>query len=248
MMRMYHAAMTGRHDPTSTSPVAGARHGLANRRLRFLASGALLVGLASCSGRDQEDPQIERVRNLTATVHTVTDAGLTLDESATPQQVVYALLQAIKDDVRAGNDQEARREAIDRQLALCAPEEIDLRFGGRRSIESREEGIYRVVRYWGAVVSYYVDDLDGNVETMTGDMEVSTLPRGRANRAGTAELRKVILTLADPQAPDDPRRRARLRVDLAKESNHWRVCHVGYEPRPVVKAPITTSTGDSNNS
>ncbi|MCH7701433.1 MAG: hypothetical protein IID37_07070 [Planctomycetes bacterium] len=237
MMRTYDAATIGRSDATSRSPIAGVK-----RWLRWCASGALLVSLVSCNGRDQEDPLIERVRSLTATVRTVTDAGLTLDENATPQQVVYALLQAIKDDVRAGNNQEERREAIDRQLALCAPQEIDLRFGGRRSIESREEGIYRVVRYWGAVVSYYVDDLDVNLETMTADMAVSTLPRGRANRTGTSELRKVILTLVDPQAPDDSRQRVRLRIDLAKESNYWRVCHVGYEPRPVVKAPVTTST------
>lgn len=220
----------------------------AKRWLRLCTSGALLVGLGSCSGRDQEDAQIARVRSLTATVRTVTDAGLTLDENATPQQVVYAVLQAIKDDVRAGNDQDIRRQAIDRQLALCAPEEIDLRFGRSRSIESREEAIYRVVGQWGAVVSYYVDDLDANVESMTADMKVTTLPRDQANRAGTSELRKVILTLADPQAPDDSTRRARLRIDVAKVSNHWRVCHIGYEPRPVVKAPVTTSTGDSGNS
>ena len=157
-------------------------------------------------------------------------------------------MQAIKDDVRAGNDQEAREKAIDRQLVLCAPEEILLRFGLPPSIESREEGLYRVVHYWGAVVSYYADALDMDLKTMTADMVVTTLPRGRRNSSGTSELRKVILTLADPQAPDDSKRRACLRVDLAKESNHWRVAHVGYEPRRVVKAPVTTSTGDSNDS
>ncbi len=218
------------------------------RWLWLCTLGTLLVALSSCSRPDQEDPQIARVRSLTATVRTVTDAGLTLDENATPQHVVYAVLQAIKDDVRAGNDQDARAKAIDRQLALCAPEEIDLRFARPRSIESREEAIYRVVRHWGAVVSYYVDDLDASLDEMSADMRVSTLSRGRTNSAGTSELRQVILTLGDPQAPDDSKRRARLRIDLAKEADRWRVCHIGYEPRPVVKAPVTTSTGDSGNS
>ena len=42
----------------------------------------------------------------------------------------------ISDD-GAGIDCEAlRAKAVDRQLALCAPDEIDLRFGRKRSIET----------------------------------------------------------------------------------------------------------------
>jgi len=244
MMKAYRPAVRQPNDAATTPQTGGCARASAVAWCRFLMAGVVTIGLYSCSEPGGDAEQTERVRRLTVPVRTVIDSGLTLDENATPQQVVYALLQAIKDDVRAGHDQEARQRAIDRQLALCAPVEIDLRFGGPRSIETREQAVYRVVNLWGAVVGYYADSLDGDLAAMSADMEVTALPPGRSDRAGTGELRKVILPLPDPQAPDDPRRRARLRVDLARESDRWRVCHVGYEPRRVVKTPITTPESD----
>jgi hypothetical protein len=150
-------------------------------------------------------------------VKPVTLYGQTLDETASPKQVAYAVLMAIRDDFLAANAIE-REAALDKQFDLCAPTIIaqKYRFG-----QTRDESIYQVVHRWTPTVSHYVGDFPTDWET--ADKRLVAL---RNKNAGEGLETQLVIEVNDPSG--DPNARVVLAVYLAQEQKLWRATHLGF--------------------
>ena len=166
-----------------------------------------------------------------AEVRVVTDQGLVLDEQATPAQVAFVLLRAIRDEVRAP-DPDTRERAFQRQFDLCAPETIyqaHHRFYTRligSYTADRDETVYKVVRSWAPSVARYVDSFDLDWPAAEGLFARSAV--GKAASDGS-EITSVLVEAADPNG--DPNASAVVKIDLTREKGFWRVRWVGFWPK-----------------
>ena len=189
-----------------------------------------LVMAVGCAGTDEETPHAE--------VKVVEAYGLTLDESATPQQVVYALLRSIADDFSAAadHDHDKQREALCRTFSLGAYSTIEGRLlrtlglldkdaktdlGDKRDLE-----LYKVIKTWAPITGYYVKSFDETFESMSQKLRVTEL-------AGADTARVFYPVSHDPDERDpDKLENATLFVELAKESvgdkEYWRVARISF--------------------
>lgn len=152
-------------------------------------------------------------------VKPVTLYGQTLDEKASPKQVAYAVLMAIRDDFLASNEIE-REAALDKQFDLCAPTIIaqKYRFG-----QTRDESVYQVVHRWTPTVSHYVGDFPTDWET--ADKRLVALKNKNASGGEGLET-QLVMEVNDPSG--DPNARVVLAVYLAQEQKLWRATHLGF--------------------
>lgn len=157
------------------------------------------------------------------TVGTVTHYGVKLDEKASPQQVAYVVLRAIRDDFLAKSSED-REAALDRQFDLCAANVLDAR---KRGKISREELIYNVVYRWTPTVSHYSHDIETEWEKARERFVLLAERPVTGSKNGQTEC-QVLMEVDDPS--DDPNARAVLVVFLVKDSGFWRVSHLGFKP------------------
>jgi hypothetical protein len=181
-----------------------------------------MVALSACGGCDR-DVRLTGRNIHDATVRSVTHYGLTLDQEATPQQVTYVLLRAIRDDFLA-TDQAARDAAIDRQLDVCAANEI---YAMHSPTLDRAEVVYKVVHRWTPTIAHYVPDLETDWEKAQGRFTLRG-PQPMANSATGAKECQIIMELADPSG--DPNANVLLVVGLVQDRGYWRVLRVGFTP------------------
>ena len=211
-----------------------------------------LVLLAAC----QRDARLADAKLRDPLVKDVTVAGLTLDKSAPPENVAYALLQAIKADIAAGSDLAAREKAFEDEFYLAAPAAIHaqhVRAVGPENADFKE-GVFRTVQTWAPTLGHYVGSFDFPVEAIKQRLRVVD-PGQKLNRAGTAE-RHVLLEAQDPDG--DPNAAVIVKIRLVQEEGRWRVWWVGFErvvrhfarPAPTTRpttapatAPTTIGTG-----
>ena len=157
------------------------------------------------------------------TVRTVTHYGVTLDQEATPQQVTYVLLRAIRDDFLA-KDKAAGDAAIDPQLDVCAANEIYAMYPTNLD---RAESIYKVARRWTPTVAHYVHDFE--TEWAKAESRFTKLgPQPVTGSTTGANECQVIMELADPSG--DPNANVLLVVRLVQDRGYWRVFRVGFTP------------------
>jgi hypothetical protein len=157
------------------------------------------------------------------TVRTVTHYGMTLDQDASPAQVAYVLLRAIRDDFLA-TTQEAREAALDIQFDLCAADAIAR---AKRLTISRDEFIHNVVYRWTPTVSHYVHDFETDWEKAVARFVVSQ-PQPVSDAPSASMTCDVSMELTDPSG--DPNARAVMKIYLAQDKGYWRVLHLGFEP------------------
>ena len=158
-----------------------------------------------------------------AAVHAVTLYGVTLDESASPQQVAYVALLAVREDFLAGDEPE-REAALAKQFDLCAADVIASR---NRTSTDRDEFIYNVVYHWTPTVSHYVHDFPADWEAAKARLKLRAgSPTKNAN--DDVEEAVVLMEVDDPSR--DVNARVVLAVYLAKDGGMWRVLHLGFEP------------------
>ena len=157
-----------------------------------------------------------------ATIKTVTYYGVTLDQNATPEQVAFVALRAIRDDFLAKTPAE-REAALDKQFDVCAADAIASR---NRSALSRDELVHYVVSEWAPTVSHYVADID--IEP--GKAVARMVNRGAAKPVfDEVPECELALEVADPGG--DPMARVVMLIWLARDSGYWRVLHFGFEPK-----------------
>jgi hypothetical protein len=207
--------------------------------------GALLgMQLAGCGEAEEKAPA--------AKVEAVTAYGVTLDENATPQQVVYALLRSLAEDVQAAQAKPPRKE--DQKHAnlitwsLSAPGELEKRIlEGQQTLNpgqpkltalgaDRDKRIYSVVNLWAPIVAYYIGSFDTDEKTAMARMKLRT-----ARELPGVEVQYEVWP--DPAKPDAERHQW-LSINLVKEKSttdpnkeYWRVTRVAFSPHA---AKVTT--------
>lgn len=228
---------------------ARTRFGRLRRATWLGALTALSALLGGCADPTEDVPP--------AKVTSVTHYGLTLDESASPQQVAYVLLRSLAEDVRAAqaHKTEEQKQAALVTWSLAAPSEIERRILDtlRKTAKDptkykslgakRDQEIHRIVNLWASIVAFYVGSFDTDAASAIGRMNVS---QPRENEA-------VVLYEAwpDPPTPQEEFNRHHLiRVELVKEpgdaeKQYWRVARVSFQPiipRPATRPARTATT------
>jgi hypothetical protein len=187
------------------------RHRLAAAGAALLASLSAALLLNCGCGRDV---RLSGKKLREVQVKPVSHFGLTLDEKATPEQVVFATFEAIKADVSARTQAE-REAALDIQFDLAAANEI---VAGRRTALEPEELLYNVVHQWTPTVSNYVADFPATLD----DAAKRLVQRS----AGPNEIELGMVVKAPGT---DPKAQAVLLVWLAKDKGLWRILHFGFD-------------------
>ncbi len=190
--------------------------------------------------------------------------GLTLDEQATPEQVVYVLLRSIREDVEAAQakDRPAQRKAFRVTFSLGAFDEIERRLAAgmdqkarERLAQLRDKRIYDVINHWAPIVSHYVRSFEIEQKAAIARMRVEKT---------VLESKPAAIVLYD--AAHDPtatepadRQPATIEVTLVQQtasggsSEFWRVARVAFRgPRarmpaepPIPDLPPSAPTASS---
>jgi len=180
--------------------------------------------MAGCTDPDPDIPKPE--------VKTVSAYGVTLDESATCQQVAYVLLRAIADDVTAAqnHDREKQKQALDLTFSLAAYSQIEKQIHVAEQRESpndqKNKKLYKTVKFWAPIFGHYIKSFDTDWPAAQKNLQVE-LSKDQQN---ARVYRKVV---HDP-AQTDPEKQQTATIDitLAKEKagdkSYWRVVRVGY--------------------
>jgi hypothetical protein len=182
--------------------------------LTATAAGALVVW-CGCG-----DARLAGHKIRSATVRSVTHYGVTLDQQATPEQVAFVVLRAIRDDVSAKSKEE-REAALDKQFDICAANVLQKK---NRTSMPRDEFVHSVVYHWAPTVSHYV----GDFETDWG-RAAARLVRTKPNTDSKAspEETEVYMELADPSG--DPKARVVMVIWMVQDGGFWRVTHLGFD-------------------
>lgn len=101
---------------------------------------------------------------MPASNEVVTAYGMTLDENAAPEQTVWALLMAIRDDTRSKMNSPEWREHIKLQCSLTNVE--FLRRNVKASPSASDEAIFALVHGWASALNYYVQHFDDDFESV----------------------------------------------------------------------------------
>jgi len=204
---------------------------------RFVRTASCITSLCIAAGIGgcQRDARLADKKLRDVQVRTVEHYGVSLDEAASPQQVAYVLLRAIRDDVLAG-DKKEREAALDRQFDVCAPLLI---YPRETTAISREEALYRMVSHWAPAVAYYAHDLPTDWESARQRLvQLRTVVR-KLSESQSAETSQVAIELADPDG--DPNARVVLLVGQVKDQGYWRVHTVAFAPQRSVASRSAAS-------
>jgi hypothetical protein len=177
------------------------------------------------AGGCKEDVMLHGAKIRHVEVGPVTDQGQVLDAEASPQQVTFVLLRAIRDDVLAGGDQEAREKAFQRQLDVCAAETIYKRY--ERQYDpfpvDRDESVYKVVHSWAPTLARYVGAFD-----LAWREAGQRFVQGKGPQSASEETATVFVEADDPDG--DPNASVVVQISLTREKGFWRVSQVGFYP------------------
>jgi len=204
------------------------------RAVVLLLAGIWAGGLTGCS----RDVRLANKSVRSVAVHPVTHYGMNLNEAATPREVTYVALRAIREDFLATTPEE-REAALDIQFDVAAANVIQAK--NRTQLE-RDDYVHNVVFRWTPTVSNYVNSFD----TEWGKANRRLLRRvQRPDQGSGNELEEceVLLEVDDPSG--DPNARVVIIAWLAKDSGYWRVVHLGFdrEMRSIAHLIDQTTTG-----
>jgi hypothetical protein len=210
-----------------------------NKRNMLTASAAVLV-LTLASGCQQDDTRAGDQKLRSPQVGTVSHYGLTLDQDASPTEVTYVLLQALREDFLAETQAE-RDAALDKQFDVSAANL--LRQANPLSI-SGDEFLNRIVFLWTPVVAHYVDSLDFTWEDAQARLVEGNMAQPFKLGGEDIPATKVLVELADPSG--DPNAQVVLGVSMVKDAGYWRVRKLEYDMRNREIAIIPAATKPDN--
>ena len=180
--------------------------------------GAVLVLIGACD----RDARLAGRNLRDVTVKSVTHYDTTLDKNATPEEVTYVMLRAIRDDFKA-KTREEREAALDILFDVSAAGYLAR---GSANELDRQETVFKIVNRWTPTVSHYVDDIETKWEKARVRLRVFGLESIR-NRDDGAQQCKIMTQLADPSG--DPNAAVLLNIQLIQDSGYWRVLGLAYE-------------------
>lgn len=193
---------------------------------------AMLLAASGC----QRDVRLAGRKLRDVEVKTVEYYGITLDQQASPKDVAYVLLRAMREDFQA-KDTAARDAALDIQFDICAADEI---VSAARSSLTRREVLYRLVHRWTPTIAYYLDSFPTTREQTNSRLEQTRIRPAKFSSA-EANMCEVLLRVTGPQDAH-----AVVTITLLQDHNLWRVFQVGCVPTgPEIKSapPKSTATG-----
>ncbi len=181
---------------------------------------AVLVG-AGCS----RDVRLAGKNVPTVAVAAVSHYGLALDKDASPEQVAFVALRAIRDDFFAEDD-DARQKALDVEFSVSAAGVMQSR---NRTSLTRDEFVYSIVHRWTPTVSHYAGDFELDWESAQPRLhrrEVTHLGKPPED-ANAVEECEVAMVVKSPNG--NPNSSVVMLVWLAKDEGLWRVTHLGFD-------------------
>ncbi len=198
------------------------------RRGKCIALGLLLA--AGCRS-DAPSPAREF---LPPGNEVVVAYDLTLDAQATPEQVAWVLLQALREDLRHPVGSSPWREVMALECRLADVELLRAQLtGARLTAEEREHFIYDLVKNWAAKVHYYAPGLEGEFAAARRRMTVAQAVDLKLP-AGHQQVCQVAYTAG--RDPADPPAAAVVVIKMSRSpADLWRVYQVHIQPpaRPV---------------
>lgn len=190
------------------------------RQSWWIVAAAASLGLwCACGGNAQLAGKSLRH----PTVKSVSVYGLTLDQSASPEQVAFAVLRAIREDALAA-DPASREAALDKQFDLCAAEVMASR---NRSSVPRDQYLHSVVYHWTPTVAHYAQALETEWEKAVARLVKRAIAPSKDAKDANKEA-EVLMQLADPSG--DPKASVVLVVWMVQDGGFWRVTHLGFDP------------------
>ncbi len=161
---------------------------------------------------------------------------MTLDENATPEQVVWVLLSVIREDVRTKVNTPEWKDLMKLQCQLANVEMLRSRTdaaGGGRYIDS--DGLFfSIVRGWAPALNcyaeYFEDEFEAAKARMTSEPKNDTrLPE----EFRPSHIVDYVLPAAEFDGPAHLSRGVNIRFALSKTQNgYWRVYAVSLGPPP----------------
>lgn len=193
------------------------------RRIYLLMTAVSAIGLwCACGG----DARLAGKKLRNPTVGTVSHYGLTLDKNATPEQVAFVALRAIREDALA-KDAAEREAALDKQFDVCAAGALSVK--NRTSLPDAEF-IHSVVNHWTPTVAFYANDLATEWEKASKRLVRRDPAPSKDSKEAKDDPKEceVHLQVADPSG--DAKASVVVVVWMALDNGYWRVTHLGFDP------------------
>ncbi len=192
-----------------------------------------LAGLAVGCTRSVQPPASDYLPQANEVVSAY---GMTLDETATPEQAVWALLLAIRDDVATPINSAKWQELIKLQCQLANVEVLRQRSeGGSEALRKRSQEIYfEVIKGWAAALNYYTEHFDPSLEQAQHRMTLrETNDTKLPEQYRSIRVVDYVLTAGQPDSPPNLERGVDIRFLLAKTlKGYWRVYSLSLHPPP----------------
>jgi len=178
-----------------------------------------MIAVSGCS----RDVRLADQKLRDVQVGTVTHYGITLDQDASPKQVAFVLLRAMREDFEATSEAE-REAALDVLFDVAAANELQ-KFNTTGL--TREEALFNFVYHWTPAVSHYTEQFPTEWERAESRF-LQVIPKADPDKRSPEES-QVLLEVDDPGG--DPNGGAVLVVSLVKDKGYWRVLRVGFAPK-----------------
>ncbi len=166
----------------------------------------------------------------------VTSHGMTLDENATPEQVVWVLLSAIREDVRTKVNSPEWKDLMKLQCRLANVELLRSRAGtaGRGRYLDSDVLFFRIVRGWAPALNYYAEYFDDEFEAARARMTSEPISDPRLpEKYHPIQAVNYVLPAAEFDGPVRRSRGVNIQFALSKTQNgYWRVYAVSLGPPP----------------
>lgn len=195
-----------------------------NLRMTILGPPTSLIlafTLGGCAGREKSQAD----RYLPPSNEAVTMYGMTLDEQAAPEQTVWALLMAVRDDVRSKMHSPEWDEAMRRQCRLTDVELLREVWAATKDVD---QAVFEIILSLAPALNFYAEYFDEEFDAARTRMTLratqdASLPRGK-------QALHMVNYVLDPDGPDPPpglERGVTIQVLLSKtEQGYWRVYRV----------------------
>jgi hypothetical protein len=191
--------------------------------MRIRIAMMMVCGLAAWGGCSRDARLTGHNIRKDVTVGPVTHYGVKLDKEASPEQVAYVALRAIREDFLSSSPEE-REAALDKQFDVSAAGVIARK---NRTSRNRDEFVYQVVYQWTPTVSHYVHDFETDWKKAKARFVVNGPRPMRGTDANVMEC-EVLMEVADPTG--DPNADVVMVIYLARDKGYWRVIHLGFDP------------------
>ncbi len=161
---------------------------------------------------------------------------MTLDENATPEQVVWVLLSAIREDVRTKVDTQDWNDLMKLQCQLANVELLRSRVdtAGRGRYLDSDSLFFSIVRGWAPALNGYAEYFDDEFEAAKARMTSKPINDPRLpEKYHPIQVVNYVLQAAEFDGPVGLNRGVNIQFALSRtQDGYWRVYAVSLGPPP----------------